>query len=154
MSKLTKLFSFKKATNSDEEDMLNSSVSYPDVEKDLLDTFEDEYEGQLSVDVYHDDQYVYIKSTIAGVTSEDLDIAIEGDMVTLRGKRSLDHTVKDKNYLYQECYWGAFSRSILLPFDLDSTRAEATLKNGILTLKIPKINKTHSVNVRVDNDEE
>lgn len=98
----------------------------------------EEQEGQLTVDVFQDDQNIIIQSTIAGVAPEDLDVSITNDMVTVRGERRRVYNIDPEDYFYQECYWGPFSRSIILPVEIDADRAEAKIKNGILTIRIPK----------------
>jgi len=107
-------------------------------------------EGQLTIDVYQTETDIVIKSTIAGVKPEDLDVAINNDMVTIRGERKNEEMVGGENYYYQECYWGSFSRSVVLPVDIISEKAEASLKNGILTIRLPKadVNKTKKIQVR------
>lgn len=109
-------------------------------------------EGQLSVDVYQTDDRIVIKSTIAGVRPEDIDISITNDMVTIRGERYLDEEVADNAYFYQECYWGGFSRSIILPVEVKSDESEASLKNGVLTIAIPKAKRSKSVSIKVKSD--
>jgi Molecular chaperone (small heat shock protein) len=99
-----------------------------------------EQEGQLTVDVFQDDANIIVQSTIAGVSPEDLDVSITNDMVTIRGERRRMYSVDPDDYFYQECYWGTFSRSIVLPVEIDADRAEAKIKNGILTIRIPKAN--------------
>ncbi len=111
------------------------------------------YEGQLSVDVYQNEDNLIIKSTIAGVKPEDLDITINNDLVTIRGKRYQDKEIKPEDYFYQECYWGGFSRSIILPVEVKAEAAEANLKNGVLTLILPKAEKRKSVSVAVEDQE-
>jgi len=98
-------------------------------------------EGQLAVDVYQTDAELVIQSTIAGVKSENLDISIEADTVLIKGNRNEPPEQGEKNYFYQECYWGPFSRQIILPEETDPSRAEATMKEGILTIRIPKIER-------------
>jgi len=93
----------------------------------------EEQEGQLTVDVFQDDQNIVIQSTIAGVSPDDLDVSITNDMVTIRGERRRQYDIDDEDYFYQECYWGAFSRSIILPVEIDSDRAEA---NAAMTRKL------------------
>lgn len=95
-------------------------------------------EGQLTIDVYQTDGEIVIQSAIAGIEPEDLDISIENDMVTIRGNREKVFEKEEKNYFYQECYWGRFSREIILPAETDNSRAKAEMKNGILTIRIPK----------------
>ena len=109
----------------------------------------DDSEGQLTIDVYQTDDDVIIKSTIAGVKPEDLDVSINNDMVTIRGERKQDEEVSAENYYYQECYWGPFSRSVILPVEIVSDKAEAIMKNGILTLKLPKADTTKTKKIQV-----
>ncbi|OHA49039.1 MAG: hypothetical protein A2806_01705 [Candidatus Terrybacteria bacterium RIFCSPHIGHO2_01_FULL_48_17] len=110
---------------------------------------EEGQEGQLTVDVYQDDSNIFIRSTVAGVQPEDLDITITNDMVTVRGKRTLQETIKPEQYIYQECYWGPFSRSIILPTDVSADKADASLHNGILTLRLPKAEKEQTKTIKV-----
>lgn len=100
-----------------------------------------EKEGQLTVDVFETKDSVIIQSAVAGITPDDLDISIEKDVVSIKGKRERRFEEKTENFLYQECYWGKFSREIVLPSEVDKSKAEAVMKDGILTIKIPKINK-------------
>jgi HSP20 family protein len=109
----------------------------------------EEQEGQLTVDVFQDDTNIVIQSTIAGVSPDDLDVSITNDMVTIRGERRLAYDVDDEDYFYQECYWGTFSRSIILPVEIDADRAEAKIKNGILTIRIPKANAAMTRKLKV-----
>ena len=108
-----------------------------------------EYEGQLTLDVYQTKDNVVIKSTIAGVKSEDLDITIANDMVTIKGERKKEEEAKEENYFYQECYWGSFSRSIILPVDIDVEGVEADLKDGILTVILPKAAKAKTKKIKI-----
>lgn len=111
---------------------------------------ESDGEGQLTIDVYQTETEIVIKSTIAGVKPEDLDVSINNDMVTIKGERSNEEVVEGSNYYYQECYWGGFSRSVLLPVDVIPEKADASLKNGILTIRLPKAdtNKVRKIQVR------
>lgn len=110
---------------------------------------ETDSEGQLTIDVYQTDDDIVIKSTIAGVKPEDLDININNDMVTVRGERKQEEEVDSENYYYQECYWGPFSRSVILPVEIITEKAEATMKNGILTLRLPKADVTRTRKIQV-----
>jgi len=111
-----------------------------------------ESEGQLTIDVYQTPQEIVIKSAVAGVKPEDLDISIVNDMVTIKGKREQEETIKEEDYFYQECYWGRFSRSVILPSEIDSDRVSATLKNGILTIRMPKLDKAKIKKVKIKSE--
>lgn len=104
-------------------------------------------EGELSVDVYEKGDDVIIKSTIAGIKPNDLDIFIENDMVTIRGKRHEDEDLKNRNFFLRECYWGNFSRTVILPVHIKGDEAQAVLKNGVLKIIIPKARKTAKINI-------
>ncbi|MBI2042425.1 MAG: Hsp20/alpha crystallin family protein [Candidatus Nealsonbacteria bacterium] len=110
-------------------------------------------EGQLTIDVYETENDFVIQSTIAGVKAEDLDIDIEDDMVTIRGERQRQAEEQKGKYYYQECYWGSFSRQVILPEEVDGSQAEASMKDGVLTLRIPKVKKTTKRKVAVKQKE-
>ncbi|MFC1721912.1 Hsp20/alpha crystallin family protein [Patescibacteria group bacterium] len=115
--------------------------------EDWLD--EEEYEGQLTLDVYQDDDNVVVKSTIAGVRPEDLEIAINNEMLTIKGSRRKEAEVKEDDYFHQECYWGSFSRSVILPLEVEADQIDASLKDGILTVKLPKSRKAKARKIEV-----
>ncbi len=98
----------------------------------------EDLEGQLAVDVYQTKDNIVIKAPIAGVKSDQIDISVSDDMLTLRGERIDDKEVDREHYYVQECYWGAFSRSIILPVATVAEEAQASLKDGVLTVTIPK----------------
>lgn len=106
-------------------------------------------EGQLTIDVYQTDNEIIIKSTIAGVKPEDLDVSISNDMITIQGERRRDEDIPEENYYYQECYWGSFSRSVILPVDVIADKIEASMKNGILTIKMLKADNTRTKKIQV-----
>lgn len=102
---------------------------------------EPEEEGQLTVDIYDEGPSIVIQSTVAGVRPEDVDISLQEETLTIRGSRRRDQEVKEDNFYYRELYWGAFSRSIILPEEVDFQKASAVIKNGLLTVKLPKKDK-------------
>lgn len=108
-----------------------------------------DFEGQLNIDMYQTKDNVIIKSTIAGVRPEDIDITVANDMVTIKGSRRKEENINTDDYFYQECYWGNFSRSVIIPVDIESEEIEADLKDGILTVIIPKAAKAKTKKVKV-----
>lgn len=108
-----------------------------------------EYEGQLTIDVFQTPKDIVIVSTIAGVDPTDIDVSIDNDMVTVKGERKNEFESSEDDYYYQECYWGSFSRSVILPVDVIADKAEASLKNGILTVKLPKAKQSKSKKISV-----
>ncbi|MBI3588990.1 MAG: Hsp20/alpha crystallin family protein [Candidatus Liptonbacteria bacterium] len=150
--------------NDNEEKFLDGSENEPEVElvkamsvasrpkaspRRVEEDFDSEPEGQLTIDVYQTPTEIVIESAIAGVTSEDLDVDVTTDSVSIIGRRRREKQVKDEDYFYQECYWGKFSRSVILPQEVDPEESKVTLKNGILTIHLPKLNRKRSKKLRV-----
>ncbi|MEK9171897.1 MAG: Hsp20/alpha crystallin family protein [Patescibacteria group bacterium] len=110
---------------------------------------ENEEEAQLTVDVYHTPSEIIIKTMVAGVKPDDLDVSITRDSVTIRGKRSEDRTVSNDEYFHRELYWGSFARVINLPEEIEVDGAEAIEKYGMLVLHLPKLDKNRQAKLRV-----
>ena len=106
-------------------------------------------EAQLTVDVYQTANEIVIKALVAGVRPDDLDISITRDMVTVRGRRVEQKDVEDDNFIYRELFWGTFSRTVVLPAEIDVDMAEAEQKHGLLTIRLPKINKDRQTKLKV-----
>lgn len=115
---------------------------------DWLEVDEVEAEGQLAIDVFHDDKKIVIKSTIAGADPDDLKISLHNDLLMIKGRRDIDENVPEENYLFKECYWGPFSRSVILPAEVDTKRVEAEIENGVLTITLYKT-KPEKIEIRV-----
>jgi len=111
----------------------------------------EQIEGQLAIDVYQTVDKIIIKSTIAGVKPEDLKISLHHDLLSIKGRRQFTDTVNDDDYLFRECYWGNFSRSIILPAEVDPKKIDAVLENGILTISLEKI-RTEPINIAVQEE--
>lgn len=114
---------------------------------------DDEPEGQLTVDVYQTPGEIVVESAIAGVDPDkDLDINVTADSVTIKGQRRKERSIKKEDYFYQECYWGRFSRSVILPQEVDAESSHAIFKNGVLTVHLPKLTrqKTKKIKVRME----
>jgi HSP20 family protein len=113
---------------------------------------EDEYEeevGELSVDVYQTGTEIIIEAMVAGVKPEDLHLSITRDMVTIKGRREANGQVADDDYFYRELYWGNFSRTILLPHEIEIEEAEAVEKHGLLIIRMPKVDKARQAKIKV-----
>lgn len=112
----------------------------------------DDAEGHLLIDVYHDADTITIESAIAGVESDDLDISITSESVVIKGTRNRKEKVHKNDYLHQECFWGKFSRSVILPQEIDPDNAQASLKDGVLKIVLPKVHKGVGRKVKVKLD--
>lgn len=98
--------------------------------------------GQLAVDVFQTENNFCVQAPIAGVNQEDIDISVENDMLIIKGVRKEPDKDGERKYFYQECYWGPFSRQIILPEDVNIQKIQASLKGGILVVKVPIIKPT------------
>jgi HSP20 family protein len=135
--------------NKNQEEDFEKELEIGD-EEEGEDWMDDGYEeGQLSIDVYQTPKTIVVKSTIAGVKPEDIDISINNDMLTIRGKREEKESIDNENYLYRECYWGSFSRSIILPVEIKAEGIEAILENGVLTVILPKSKSEKQISVKI-----
>lgn len=95
--------------------------------------------GQLAVDVYETKEKLFVKGRVAGVNKTDLDVSIADNTLTIRGTLSAGEESGVENYFLQECYWGEFSRSIVLPVAVKEDEIEALLKDGVLTISFAKV---------------
>ncbi|MCX6811336.1 MAG: Hsp20/alpha crystallin family protein [Candidatus Berkelbacteria bacterium] len=109
------------------------------------------YEGQLAIDVYQTEDEIIVKTPIAGVRAEDLDISVTDDVLTVKGERKQDEKIENENYLVQECYWGSFSRSYILPVAVDAENASASIKDGVLVVTVPKEAKAKTRVIQVQD---
>ncbi len=110
---------------------------------------EEEPEGELALDVYQTPSEIIVQTFVAGVKPEHLEINITRDMLTVRGKREISKTVEDDHYFSRELYWGAFSRTVSLPAEVEPDEAEAIERHGLLTIRLPKIDKDKKSNLKV-----
>ncbi len=105
-------------------------------------------EGQLAIDVLETPDSLIIRSAIAGVREQDLEVNVNDDIVTIRGERRVDTINSSATVHYEECFWGSFSRSVILPCKVRAEEAQATMKNGVLTITIPKAKEITRLAIR------
>lgn len=110
---------------------------------------EEVIEGQLPVDVYQTGTDIIIRTFIAGVRPDEMNVSISRDMVVIEGSREERDTVSDGDYFARELFWGRFSKTILLPQEVDVDACTASAKDGLLTLVLPKLDKTRQTKLRV-----
>jgi HSP20 family protein len=106
-------------------------------------------DGQLAIDVFETPVDVIVKTMIPGVRKEEVDISLSRDMLTIRGERKDEKTISEDNYHYKELYWGTFSRTLKLPHEVDIDRAEATEAQGMLTIRLPRVDKEKQAKIKV-----
>lgn len=108
-----------------------------------------EEDAELLLDVYQDEKNIYIVSAVAGVDPAELDISVNNDMLTIRGNRTKSHDIEGADYFYQECYWGRFSRSIILPVEIKTDEIDAEIKNGVLKITLPKTQRHKNIPIKI-----
>ena len=108
-------------------------------------------EGQLGIDLFETPVEVIVKTMIPGVRKDDIDISLSRDMLTIRGERKDEKTINEDDYHYRELYWGTFSRTVKLPHEVDIDKAEATESQGMLTLRLPRIDRERQAKLKVKN---
>lgn len=109
-------------------------------------------EGELAVDVYQTEKEIVVRSAVAGVRAEELDISVDNDVLVVRGKREMPDQEEGSSHFIQECYWGDFSRRIIIPDEIDPSRIDASMKEGILTIRIPRIVREPNKPIKVKGE--
>jgi len=145
----------------DYDRVLNDDAAYDETgetadEYEEKDTWEDEHieehapqEGELPVDMYQTNDAIVIRALVAGVSPNDMEISITRDMVTIRGMREEIQESADDNYYHRELFWGSFTRTLLLPEEVIIDEADASEKHGLLEIRLPKLDKNRSTQLRV-----
>jgi len=109
-------------------------------------------EGELAIDLYETSDSLVLQAVIGGMKANDLDISITNDMITIRGERKREESGTIDKFYYEECFWGVFSRSIILPQEVNADKAKATIKNGLLTIILPKLEKTKKKVLEIEEE--
>jgi len=108
-----------------------------------------EEEGELSLDIYQDETTIYVIAPIAGMDPKDIEIVLEKDVLTIKGERKKQFEVEEKNSIFRECHWGSFSRSVILPSNVDEKKVDAKFSNGVLEIVLPKVKDSGAVSIIV-----
>jgi HSP20 family protein len=125
----------------------------PEIKKEAPE-FVAEQEGQLSVDVYQTENDIVIIAPVAGATSETINISITDDVITIKGRREMPvpDKIRSDDFYIEECFWGNFSRSIVLPAAVDTNNVEAHFKNNVLQVRIPKTERVRTRIIQIEQD--
>jgi len=110
---------------------------------------EEEFPGQLAVDVYETDTKLVIKARTAGVNKEELDVSISDGILTISGTLNSGDDTDATNWHIQECYWGEFSRTLALPVSVKEDEVEAVLKDGVLTISFTKVKQEQAKKIQI-----
>ena len=103
-----------------------------------------------AIDMYQTDNEVVVEASIPGLRTEDVQINITGDVLTLKGEMKQEEERKDKAWHIREHRFGSFERSVALPTAVKADKAEAVFENGILTITLPKADevKPKTINIK------
>lgn len=110
---------------------------------------EDDFPGQLAVDVYETDEQLIVKARTAGVNKEDLDVSISDGILTISGTLSSGDDSAATNWHIQECYWGEFSRTLALPVPVKEDEVAAVLKDGVLSISFSKVKQEQAKKITI-----
>ena len=103
----------------------------------------------MSLDIYHTDKEIVILAPIAGITQDDIKVSVTDDVLIIRGERKAAEEIAEENYYTKECFWGGFSRSIVLPVEADTKNISATFENNVLDIRIPKVEIEHTKIIKI-----
>jgi HSP20 family protein len=132
-----------------EDDLTTDTTAPTPTADDTWDENEDEFPGQLAVDVYETEEKLVVKARTAGVNKEDLDVSISDGILTISGTLSSGDDANATNWHIQECYWGEFSRTLALPVSVKEDEVEAMLKDGVLTITFSKVKTEQAKKIQV-----
>jgi HSP20 family protein len=106
-----------------------------------------------AVDIYETENELVIKADLPNVAEKDIDVRVENNLLTIRGERKFEKSVKEENYLRVERAYGSFSRSFSLPHTVNTETIQAAYKDGVLTVELPKRaeSKPKQVKINVTN---
>jgi len=107
-------------------------------------------EGILSLDIYKTENEFVILSPVAGASKENIEIIIQGDVLIIKGQRKPPEEINEEAYLRKECYWGPFSRTVVLPKNVDKNGIRAVYENGILMIRIPKLKDEGVAKIQIE----
>jgi HSP20 family protein len=133
----------------DDELTQQQPVAAPVAADDTWEEADDDFPGQLAVDVYETNERLIIKARTAGVNKEDLDVSISDGILTISGTLSSGDDTDATNWHIQECYWGEFSRTLALPVAVKEDEVEAVLKDGVLTISFTKIKQEQAKKITI-----
>jgi HSP20 family protein len=132
-----------------DDDLTSTDTTAAPVSEDNWDDTQEEFLGQLAVDVYETENKLIVKARTAGVNKEDLDVSISDGILTISGTLSSGDDTDAINWHIQECYWGEFSRTLALPVSVKEDEVEAVLKDGVLTIGFNKIKQEQAKKIQI-----
>ena len=133
----------------DDEILTTNEDAAPVAAEDTWDDSDEDFPGQLAIDVYETEERLIVKARTAGVNKEDLDVSISEGILTISGTLSSGDETDATNWHIQECYWGEFSRTLALPVTVKEDEVEAVLKDGVLTITFNKVKLEQAKKIQI-----
>lgn len=135
--------------NDDDLSQQDTTTVAPVVDDSAWEESEDDFPGQLAVDVYETEDRLIVKARTAGVNKEDLDVSISDGILTISGTLSSGDDSDATHWHIQECYWGEFSRTLALPVAVKEDEVGAVLKDGVLTISFSKVKQEQAKKITI-----
>ncbi len=135
--------------NDDAAESLEETASVVSTTDENWEESEEDFPGQLAVDVYETEERLIIKARTAGVNKEELDVSISDGILTISGTLNSGDDSSATNWHIQECYWGEFSRTLALPVSVKEDEVEAVLKDGVLTIRFNKVKQEAAKKIQI-----
>jgi HSP20 family protein len=132
-----------------DDELSNQQPTAAPAADDAWEESEDDFPGQLAVDVYETEEKLIVKARTAGVNKEDLDVSISDGILTISGTLSSGDDSDAINWHIQECYWGEFSRTLALPVAVKEDEVEAVLKDGVLSIGFVKVKQEQAKKITI-----
>jgi len=107
------------------------------------------YKAWPAIDVAEEDNAIVVRAEVPGCKAEDIDISVFGNRLTISGEKKLTEEKKEKGYYHVESSYGSFRRELTLPTDVDQDKIDAVCKDGVLSITLPKAEKSKAVKVKI-----
>jgi len=107
------------------------------------------YKAWPVIDVAEEEDAIIVRAEVPGCKADDIDISVHGNVLTISGEKKLSEEKKEKGYYHVESTYGSFRRELTLPTDVDQSKIDATCKNGVLSVTLPKAEKARAIKVKI-----
>lgn len=131
------------------DDSFSSDEPTTTIVEETWEEADEDFPGQLAVDVYETEEKLVIKARTAGVNREDLEVSISDGILTISGTLNSGGDTDATNWHIQECYWGEFNRTLALPVSVKEDEVEAVLKDGVLTISFSKVRQEQAKKIQI-----
>ena len=107
------------------------------------------YKAWPAIDVAEQENEIVVRAEVPGCKADDIDISVHGNVLTISGEKKLSEEKKEKGYYHVESAYGSFRREVTLPTDINQSKVDATYKDGVLSITLPKAEKAKTIKVKI-----